>query len=63
MLQDTYNNAFRHRNLSDYIQDIEKISNKKIIFREEEAENIEVDVIIAAPFCRKSYCKTEQFYT
>ena len=62
MLEDTYNNAFKHRNLSNYIKELEEISNRKIIFKEEEAERIDVDVIVAAPFSRKSYCKTKHIY-
>lgn len=57
MLQDTYSDAFKHRNLSDYIKEIENLSNRKIIFKEEEAEKIDVDIIVAAPFCRKPYSK------
>lgn len=57
MLQDTYNNAFRHKNLSDYIKEIEDLSNRKIIYNNDEAEKIDVDIIVATPFCRKPYSK------
>lgn len=62
MLSDTYNGISKYGKLAEFAEEIEKISNRKIVYTEEEAEKIDVDIIVSAPFCRKSYCKTLCIY-
>ncbi len=62
MEEKTLKIAKNHNEAINFIEEIEKSTNNKIIISEEEVENIEMDAIIAAPFCRKSYCKTCIFY-
>ena len=52
---DTYKTDSKYYKSCDFIKDIEKIANRRIINSREEAENVEADVLVIAPCSRRSY--------
>lgn len=49
---DTYNTNSKFYKSTDFIKEIESISNRKIIINEEETERVEADIMIIAPCSR-----------
>lgn len=55
MSLDTYNTNSKYYKSSDFIKDIQEITNNKIINSDDEVEKIEADIMIIAPCSRKLY--------
>lgn len=59
---DTYKTDSKYGKITDFIKNIEDITHRNIIKTSEEAEREETDIMVIAPCCRKSYCKTCHCY-